>query len=83
MTLEMPKEQKDILDKWLPFGMKKLVINSAISDICYMLEKYGSNYISAIVRKELNHRIEMDELPPKETRNGSDCRPEHPAPAGA
>lgn len=55
-TIEVTEAQQRVFQKYVPHGLKKVIIGQMIEDCCFMLETYGANYIAAVLSREVDFR---------------------------
>lgn len=55
LSVEITEEQQLALQKHLDFGMQKRLFSIIVDDVIEMMEKYGRNFLAAVVVRKVKY----------------------------
>lgn len=61
MVIEITKEQKNKLNKYLAHGEQRRVFSAILEDVISMLDEFGHAFVSFMLEREFSYRIQMRE----------------------
>lgn len=70
IAFEITPEQKEKIDKYLPFGLRTRVFGVLTQDLIDLIEKHGARVISLIIERSIGVEV-MSKLELKDGHNKS------------
>jgi hypothetical protein len=60
LTIEITEEQHATIKQYMEHGFQKKCFGIIVEDVCFMLNAYGGDFVTALLARQVNMRLYLD-----------------------